>query len=145
MKIECSAFQNNQKIPTQYTCDGKDISPPLSFQEIPKGTKSLALIVYDPDAPMGTFDHWIAWNLPPDQMKLSEGGKVPHQGKNGFSETRYRGPCPPRGTSHHYFFKLFALDVLINLPEGSTKGALEEAMEGHVLGQAQLIGLYQRQ
>lgn len=144
MKFTSSAFQNNQKIPQKYTCEGEDVSPALHIADIPAGTQSLAIIVDDPDAPMGTFDHWIAWNLPPTTHDLPEGGKVPKQGTNGFRERRYRGPCPPHGKPHRYFFKLYALDTLIDIHEGSPKAALEQAMQGHILGQAQLVGLYQR-
>lgn len=144
MKIESPAFQNNAKIPSKHTCEGKDVSPPLNFTNIPDHAKSLVLIVDDPDAPSGTFDHWIVWNLPPDTHHLSEGASVPKQGTNGFRETRYRGPCPPPGKPHHYFFKLYALDILLDLPEGSRKAAVEGAMKGHILSEAQLIGLYQR-
>src|SRR5262245_5883190 len=144
MKFTSSAFQNNQKIPKRYTCDGEDLSPPLHFGDIPEGTTSLALIVEDPDAPSGTFDHWIVWNLPPSNHELAEGAHVPKQGMNGFHERRYRGPCPPAGKPHHYVFKLYALDKLIDLSDGSPKAALENAMKGHILGQAQLIGIYQR-
>jgi Raf kinase inhibitor-like YbhB/YbcL family protein len=144
MIIESPAFEQNQTIPQRYTCDGEDLSPPLTFSGLPQGTASLALIVDDPDAPRGTFDHWIVWNIPSAQHDLKEGAHVPKEGAKGFGDTRYRGPCPPKGKPHHYFFKLYALDVPLNLPAGSTKAAVEEAMEGHILGKAQLIGLYQR-
>ena len=138
------AFKNNDKIPKKYTCEGEDLSPPLQFSDIPQGTVSLSLVVDDPDAPSGTFDHWITWNLPPTKAELKEGEKGPHQGTNGFGKTGYRGPCPPRGKPHRYFFKLYALDIKVNLSEGSSKEDLEEAMEGHILAETHLIGLYQR-
>jgi len=144
MKIKSSAFENNHYIPTKYTCEGDDVSPPLTFQDVPKGIKTLALIVDDPDAPHGTFVHWIAWNISPNTGEFKEGGKAPDEGTNGYGEIGYRGPCPPPGSPHRYFFKLFALDTLLNMPEGSTKRNLEEAMEGHIIGKAELIGLYQR-
>lgn len=144
MKIESPAFANNQKIPKKHTCEGEDVSPALNFSDIPEGTHSLAIIVDDPDAPSGTFDHWLAWNIPAATKTLGEGANIPRQGTNGFGDTRYRGPCPPRGKPHRYFFKIFALDSLLFIPEGSNKEALEEAMEGHILGEAQLIGIYQR-
>lgn len=144
MKLESSAFKAHQPIPKKYTCEGEDISPPLSFIDIPKGTKSLAIIVDDPDAPRGTFDHWIAWNLPASTKLLSEKAEVPKQGKNHFDDTRYRGPCPPHGNPHRYFFKAYALDTLIDLPNGISKKQLEDAMEGHILGKAELVGTYQR-
>lgn len=144
MYLDSPAFEHHQTIPKKYTCDGEDVSPPLSFQELPPGAKSLVLIVDDPDAPSGTFDHWIVWNLPADTAMLEEGARVPRQGKNHFGEQRYRGPCPPPGKPHRYFFKLYALDTLINLPAGSSKHSVEEAMEGHILGKAELVGTYQR-
>lgn len=144
MHIESPAFEHHKPIPKKYTCEGQDVSPPLVFNDIPKGTKSLALVMDDPDAPMGTFDHWIVWNIPADTKSLTEGASVPMQGKNHFKEVRYRGPCPPKGLPHRYFFKLFALDTVIELPSGSTKNQLLDALEGHVLGQAELVGTYQR-
>lgn len=144
MQIDSPAFEHHSPIPKKYTCEGEDVSPPLTFRDIPAGTKTLALIMDDPDAPNGTFDHWIVWNLTPGQNSLSEGAKVPNQGKNSFRETEYGGPCPPPGKPHRYFFKLYALDTIINLPNGSTKSQLEEAMEGHILARAELVGTYKR-
>lgn len=148
MLIE-SVFENHQPIPAKYTCDGDDVSPALKFMNIPKNAKSLAIIVDDPDAPKGTFDHWIIWNLPPDLLQLTEGSREmrgfsthPKQGINGFKQNRYRGPCPPPGKPHRYFFKLYALDTLLELNEGSSKQALEKAMEGHILEKAELVGTY---
>lgn len=146
-----SVFKPNQPIPTQYTCDGPNLSPPLKFAQVPAKAKSLVLIVDDPDAPRGTFDHWIVWNLPPDLKELTEGAKElthlspsPVQGINGYSKTYYHGPCPPAGKPHHYHFKLYALDVLLSLPEGSSKQEVEKAMQGHLLEQTELVGTYQR-
>ena len=144
MQIESTAFADHQTIPKRYTCDGEDVSPPLNFKDLPKNTKSLVLIVEDPDAPVGTFDHWIAWNISPRNLQLVEGTKLEHQGVNGFGSQKYRGPCPPKGPAHRYFFKLYALDTLLDLPEGSKKAAVEEAMEDHILGRAEVIGMYQR-
>lgn len=144
MHVESSAFKHSQPIPRKYTCEGEDVSPPLTFNNLPPGTKSLALVVDDPDAPRGTFDHWIVWNIPPTKVLLEEGGKVSKQGKNHFGELRYRGPCPPPGKPHRYFFKVYALDTVIDLEQGSSKEQLEEAMEGHVLSRAELVGTYQR-
>lgn len=145
-----SVFQSQQPIPSKYTCDGENVSPPLKFLQVPSKAVSLVLIVDDPDAPRGTFDHWIIWDLPPSIKELSEGGKeisrlasLPVQGINGFGKTYYQGPCPPAGKPHHYHFKLYALDIKISLPEGSSKQQVEQAMQGHVLEQAQLIGTYQ--
>lgn len=144
MKIESEVFLPNQKIPSKYTCEGENLSPPLRFSDIPKGTQSFVLIVDDPDAPRGTFDHWITWDIPSATTHLTEGVHVSHQGKNGFGVNIYRGPCPPPGSSHRYFFKLYALDTMLNLPEGSSKSQVEKAMQGHILDKAEVVGTYQR-
>lgn len=144
MQIESAVFTHNHPIPRTYTCEGEDLSPPLTFSNIPQKTKSLALIVDDPDAPNGTFDHWIVWNLPSDTTSLAAGAKVPNQGKNHFGKMKYGGPCPPKGNPHRYFFKLYAVDILLDLEDGASKEQLEDAMEGHVLGKAELVGTYQR-
>jgi Raf kinase inhibitor-like YbhB/YbcL family protein len=144
MQIESPAFELNQYIPKRHTCEGEDLSPPLKFAELPKGTKSLVLIVDDPDAPSGTFDHWIAWNIPGDAKELKEGAKLAEEGTNGFGQKGYKGPCPPKGKPHRYFFTLYALDSELNLPSGSSKTAVKNAMNGHILGNAHTIGLYQR-
>lgn len=146
-----SVFESQQSIPVKYTCDGENISPPLKFLNIPDQTISLVLIVDDPDAPMGTFDHWIVWNISPHVTELKEGAKEltkhsppPIQGENGFGNIFYGGPCPPPGKPHRYYFKLFAIDKMLTLKEGSSKHEVETAIKGHVLAQAVLIGLYQR-
>lgn len=144
MKIFSKAFGSHQRIPKKYTGEGEDVSPPISLDDIPNGTQSLVIIMDDPDAPMGTFDHWIAWNIDPETKILDEGAEVPIQGKNHFKEQRYRGPMPPPGPVHRYFFKAYALDSNLELPKGSSKKDVEEAMEGHILGHAELIGTYQR-
>lgn len=150
MLIE-SIFKSQQPIPSKYTCDGENISPPLKFSEVPSGAKSLVLIVDDPDAPKGTFDHWIVWNLPPDIKELTENAPElsrlsppPLQGLNHYAKSYYSGPCPPNGT-HRYYFKLYALDSVLTLPEGSPKKIVEEAMKGHILSQTELMGTYERQ
>lgn len=145
MKIDTPSFQEGKTIPKKYTCQGSDVSPPLFFHEAPQETVSFALIVDDPDAPGGTFDHWIVWNIPGNVTSLAESAKVPNQGTNSYGELRYRGPCPPPGKPHHYHFKLYALDIKLTLPEGITKKELERAIEGHVLAQAELIGIFQRE
>lgn len=145
MKIESSIIKPGQPIPKKFTCEGENISPPLSFRDIPQETKSLALIVDDPDAPNGTFDHWIVWNLTPQTTSLAEGAKVPMEGKNSYRESRYHGPCPPAGKPHRYFFKLYALDTLLNLPAGSSKAEVEKAMKGHIIEKTESFhGTYQR-
>ena len=144
MKLTSPAFTNNSQIPSEYTCDGADLSPPLSISEVPSNTKSLVLIMDDPDAPVGTWDHWVAFNIPPSTKQIAKGTEPEDiGGKNSWGRTGYGGPCPPSGT-HRYFFKLYALDAVLNLPESSTKKDLERAMQGHIIEQAQLMGTYKR-
>jgi len=150
-ELKSAAFENGGHIPKKYTCDGPDVSPPLSWTEPPKGTKSLALICEDPDAPMGTWAHWVLFGVPPEtrelpervptQKTLSWGGK---QGRNDFGRLGYGGPCPPRGPAHRYFFRLYALDAEPDLRLEATKGELLRAIEGHVIAQAELMGRYGR-
>jgi hypothetical protein len=144
MKISSSAFADSQSIPAKYTCDGGDASPPLTFSDIPSNAKSLALVVDDPDAPSGTFDHWIVWNIPPTTTSVAE-GKSPTgvAGRNGFGKNSYGGPCPPKG-EHRYQFKLYALDATMNLQPSSGKADLERAMKGHVVAEARMMGRYKR-
>jgi Raf kinase inhibitor-like YbhB/YbcL family protein len=144
MEIISPEFKNNEMIPKKFTCEGEDVSPKLVFSDVPVEAKSLVLIVDDPDAPMGIFDHWIAWNLAPQTAVLEEGAKVELQGKNGFGDSIYRGPCPPRGPAHRYFFRLFAVDMIIELPAGASRNEVEKAIKGHIIASAELIGLYQR-
>jgi len=144
--LRSSALENNSNIPSRYTCDGQDINPPLSVSGAPENTKSLVLIVEDHDAPMGTFCHWTMWNISPQSTEISE-SSVPEgaiEGKTDFGKTGYGGPCPPSG-AHRYFFKLYALDSRLDLVEGVNKTEVEKSMEGHVLGETELIGLYTRQ
>lgn len=150
-KIETTAFQPNQPIPKKYTCEGEDLSPPLTWSDVPAGTKSLALISDDPDAPMGTWVHWVLYDLPADTKKLEEGipknqtlANGAKQGMTDFKRPGYGGPCPPPGKPHRYYFKLYALDALVNLPAGATKSDLLVAMKGHILAQTELMGTYQR-
>jgi hypothetical protein len=145
MKLTSTAFENNGEIPSEFTCDSDNISPPLSISEVPENAKSLALIMDDPDAPAGTWVHWVVWNIPPDTREIEKGTEPRGvQGKTDFGSTGYGGPCPPSGT-HRYFFKLYALDTELSIPEGSTKQDLEKAMEGHIMEKAQLMGTYKRQ
>ena len=145
MKITSSAFQQAGNIPSQFTCDGADRSPPLQIAEIPSGAKSLVLIVDDPDAPNGLFTHWIVWNIPPQTNAITEGSAPKGvQGTNDFGKSGYGGPCPPSGT-HRYYFKVFALDGELDLPSGSKRGQLDAAMKGHVIAQGQLMGRYTKQ
>lgn len=151
MKLTSTAFQEGATIPSQYTGDGQDLSPPLRWTGAPGAVKSLALICDDPDAPRGTWVHWVLWNLPADQDGLTEG--VPsgptlpsgaRQGKNDFGNMGYGGPAPPPGKPHRYFFKLYALDSALDLAEASTKAQLEQAMKSHILASGQLMGKYAR-
>lgn len=141
------AFANNETIPYSYACDGSNISPPLVWHEAPVNTKSFALIMQDPDAPNGTWDHWILFNIPSAYSQLQEGLKDHIDkmvlGKNSWGKNTYGGPCPPSGT-HRYYFTLYALDTLLDLKPGSDKKALLKAMQGHVLAQAELMGHYAR-
>ena len=148
LELTSAAFDDGDAIPTQYTCDGEDLSPPLSWGEPPEGTESFALIVEDPDAPVGTWDHWLLYNIPASVRGLEEG--VPPEaelsdgslhGQNGWRRLDYGGPCPPSGT-HRYFFRLYALDTPVDLEAGATKQELRNAMEGHVLAVGELMGTY---
>ncbi len=146
MKVTSSAFQAGQAIPTKYTCEGEDISPPLQWSGVPAGAKSFALICDDPDAPVGTWVHWVLYDLPvtttvPASETLSFGAK---QGTNDFKRIGYGGPCPPPGKPHHYYFRLYALDADLLLKPGASKQELLRAMDGHILAEAQLSGIYQR-
>ena len=150
MEIKSSAFSSGEMIPAKYTCDGADFSPPLEWTAGPAGTKSFALICDDPDAPMGTWVHWVVYDIPPTATMLAEGvareKELPGggtQGVNDFRRIGYGGPCPPGGT-HRYFFKLYALDVVLGLKPGITKDQLLKAMKGHILAEAQLMGTYKR-
>jgi hypothetical protein len=145
LKISSPVFENNSNIPVKYTCDGMDVSPPLLIENVPTDSKSLALIVDDPDAPMGTWVHWVLWNINPKTREIRE-NTVPEgakQGINDFGRHDYGGPCPPSGT-HRYFFKLYALDSLLELGPNSKKADMEKAIKGHIIAQTQIIGLYKR-
>jgi len=151
LSISSPAFQDREKIPAKYTCQGQDISPPLKWNGVPNETQSLALIVDDPDAPSGVFTHWVIFNLPPDSRELPEAvpaaSQLPSgalQGKNDFGKIGYGGPCPPPGYPHRYRFTLYALDRQLDLKAGSSKKQVLNAMEGHILAQGQLTGTYQR-
>lgn len=137
-------FQNGGMMPVELTCDGRNVSPELVITEVPEGAKSLALIMDDPDAPGGTFVHWVVWNIPPETKKIERGTEPKGvQGKSSFGRKGYGGPCPPSGT-HRYYFKLYALDQEIRLHEGASKKELEKEMEGHIVGRAELMGKYSR-
>ena len=146
LKIVSPAFTHNAGIPELYTCKGKDISPPLSWSGAPEGAASLVLIMDDPDAPVGTWDHWILFNLPAGTSELAEDTQTYPEGtrlgRNSWKRNEYGGPCPPGGARPRYFFKLYALDVLLDLPEGAGKAQIETAMQNHILAQAELVGIY---
>ena len=150
LQLSSTAFSNGGDIPVKHTCDGNDVSPALSWSDAPKDTKSLALIMDDPDAPSGTFTHWLLYAIPANTQQLPEGvpadeqTNVGRQGRNGFGRTGYGGPCPPPGRPHRYFFKLYALSSDLNLKGGASRNELESAMKGHVIAHTELMGRYQR-
>ncbi|PWY56789.1 YbhB/YbcL family Raf kinase inhibitor-like protein [Legionella qingyii] len=147
LTITSPLFKMNSLIPNQYTCTGADQSPPLAWSDIPPQTQSLALIVDDPDSPEGVWTHWIMFNIPPTVIELEAGSPVPSgaaNAKNSWGGLGYRGPCPPFGVAHSYHFKLYALDTVLSLGDGTTRDLLLNAMTGHVIGEAELVGLYQR-
>ena len=145
MKISSTAFENNSLIPSKYTCEGQERNPPLEFRDVPEDTKSLALIVDDPDAPMKTWIHWTIWNIGAKTTQIPENScpKGAIEGITSFGRTGYGGPCPPSGT-HRYFFKLFALDKMLDLGPNSYVRDIESAIEGHIIQKAELIGLYKK-
>jgi len=151
IRLVSSAFEPGHTIPTRHTCDGDDTSPLLRWEHVPSNTISLALICDDPDAPAGTWTHWLIYDIPPEIDTLTEG--VPadetlsfgaRQGTNSFGRLGYGGPCPPRGSSHRYVFTLYALDTPLDLPPGAIKSTVQAALEGRVVGEGQLMGVYQR-
>ncbi len=146
MKIESTAFKNNELVPSKYTCDGENVNPPLQISDVPENAKSLVLIVDDPDAPSGTWVHWTVWNIDPRIGEISE-NSCPGGGVEGMTDSGgagYSGPCPPSGT-HRYFFKLFALNTILGLDSSVKVKDLEREMENNILVRAQLVGLYRRQ
>jgi Raf kinase inhibitor-like YbhB/YbcL family protein len=153
------AFQDGQPLPTRFTCDGRDLSPPLNWTGVPEGARSLVLIVSDPDAPNGTFSHWVVFNLPPELNEIKEGGSEadafaeiigaastrPVQGTNGFNNTAYNGPCPPKGSDHRYVFQLYALDRELALDRNADREQLLNAIAGHVLAEGRLTATFSRE
>ena len=149
--IACNRFDSGQVIPVKYSCNGSDVSPPLSWTNPPDSTVSYALIVADPDAPSGTFYHWLVFNIPSTTTSFAEnasaGGTLPAgclEGVNGFSALNYKGPCPPIGTTHRYYFNLYALDINLSLNSGATASQIYSAMDGHILEEVSLMGLFSR-
>ena len=150
IQLTSTAFAYGDKIPVRFTCEGDDVSPPLRWAGVPVETRSLALIMDDPDAPRGTWVHWVLYNLPGEAVELAQA--VPtlpetpsgaRHGRNTAGDMAYAGPCPPTGKSHRYFFRLYALDIMLSLPPGATRGELEQATEQHILAQGTLMGTYQ--
>jgi Raf kinase inhibitor-like YbhB/YbcL family protein len=151
LSLYSTAFQEGDKIPVKYTCDGQNISPPLAWGEPPQKTQAIALIVDDLDAPGGVFTHWVLLNVPGNVLQLGEGVPAQEQlqngalqGKNDFGRIGYGGPCPPPGSAHRYRFIIYALDKLLDLKPGASKKQVLDVMKGHILAQGQLIGTYQR-
>jgi Raf kinase inhibitor-like YbhB/YbcL family protein len=145
IKVSSPAFGNGDFIPAEYTCAGTNISPEISITGIPSNAQSLAIIMDDPDATNGTFVHWVMWNIPVTN-KIHKNSAPGIQGVNGRKENKYTGPCPPAGTGiHHYHFKIYALDMKLSIPETSDKTALLIAMQGHIVGEGELLGLFQKE
>jgi len=151
LTLKSPAFTQGTKIPSKYTCEGEDVSPPLSWDDVPEGTKSFALIMDDPDAPRGTWVHWVIYNIPVNVRELQEGVSTDpvlttraKQGMNDFRKTGYGGPCPPPGPEHRYFFKLYALKIELALSEKATKADVEDAMNGNILAETELMGKFGR-
>jgi len=149
--VKSSAFASGAEIPKQFTCSGTDVSPLLEWSSPPAKTASFALIVDDPDAPAGTWVHWVLWDLPPTAHSLPQGvakreqlADGSHQGKNDFRNIGYNGPCPPPGKPHRYFFRLYALDTKLDLAPGATRQELDSAMKGHLVGEAEYMGTFRR-
>ncbi len=146
MKITTKTFRDTHPIPARFTADGENINPALGIRGVPPGARSLALVVDDPDAPMGVWNHWLVWNIRPDTAAIGE-NSVPRGavvGRNDAGTSQYVGPAPPRGT-HRYFFRLYALDTELDLPSGSTRADLDAAMQSHILARAELLGRYGRE
>ena len=143
--FQSSAFEHGAPIPRRHSCEREDLSPPLAWSGVPEGTRSLALVVDDPDAPAGTFTHWLGWGLDPAAEQLGEGQAAPVEGRNDFGTSGYRGPCPPPGHGRHrYSFRLYALDSDPGLRAGAGKREFERALAGHTLAVAELVGTYER-
>ena len=152
LTLTSPVFEHNALIPSRFTCDGENISPPLSWSEVPEGAKSFALLMDDPDVPKqlrpdGVFDHWTLFNIPPTISGIPEGGTTGIAGANGAGKDEYTGPCPPKQyepSEHRYFFRLYALDSMLSLGTGAQKADVLKAMEGHILAEAELMGRYKR-
>jgi hypothetical protein len=144
LTVSSSSFADGGDIPLRHTCDGEDVSPPLSFSGVPEGTREIALLVEDPDAPSGTFVHWVAWGIDPSADALTEGESLPGAGRNGFGRSGYSGPCPPKGPAHRYVFTAFAVSHALDLPSGASADDLRKAVHGSMLAEGSLTGRYAR-
>ena len=147
MQLRSPVLSDQATIERKYTCEGGDVSPPLSWSGVPRDARSFTLMVDDPDAPSGDFLHWMVFDLPATTTELPEGGPLPkgaHTGRNDFGKTGYGGPCPPPGKPHRYFFRLYALDNTLDLPNNASREDVEHAMEGHILDKAELFGTFGR-
>jgi len=143
-QLTSTAFEANADIPKKYTCDGGDINPPLAFKNVPAKTKSLALTISDPDAPEGTWSHWVIYNIPPNTGEIIENTNPGTEGLNDFGKYTYGGPCPPDERLHHYIFRLYALNTILNINEGPSLSEVEKALRGHIIAKTELIGTYQK-
>jgi Raf kinase inhibitor-like YbhB/YbcL family protein len=150
IRLTSEAFQENQLIPEKYSCDGENISPPIAWSGVPDETRSLTLIVDDPDAPSGSFVHWVVYNIDPgkagfpEAVPISTSQDLGIQGKNSTGKSSYSGPCPPKGSSHRYFFQLYALDTMLDVSANPSRAIVENAMKNHILATGQLVGIYSR-
>ncbi len=151
MQLISDEFKQNEMIPSKFTCDGENISPELKFPDVPDNAKTLAIIMDDPDAPSGTFVHWVLYNMPANKLEIEENfpKQEKHidgtlQGKNDFNQIGYGGPCPPAGSTHRYYFKLYGLDKYLDLEAGASKVEVEAAIKGSIVAETELIGLYKR-
>lgn len=144
LDLKSTAFDSGESIPTKYTCDGANVSPPLQWSGVPDNAQSLVLICEDPDAPGRTFSHWVLYNIPPTTTALSEGDESGTPGNNDFGKSGYGGPCPPRGPAHRYYFRLYALDGDIEVVSGATRPQVLDSIEGHILAEAEWMGRYER-
>jgi Raf kinase inhibitor-like YbhB/YbcL family protein len=143
LTVKSSAFEADKPIPKKYGCQGQDINPSLAIEGVPKDAKTLVLLMDDPDAPMGTFDHWVVWNIPPLTRTIGENSVPGTEGLNSARQRGYMGPCPPSGT-HRYFFKIYALDTELTLNSNAKKSDVEKAIQGHILAKGELVGLYSK-
>jgi len=141
--VESVAFSQGGEIPRKYSCEGENVSPPIEVKGLPEETKTIAIIVEDPDAPNGIFDHWLVWNIKTHQQPIAENSIMGINGRNSFGRNGYDGPCPPSGT-HRYFFKVYALDIQLDLKEGADKATLVEALQNHILEEGELMAYYRR-